>query len=62
MCDVRGAPLVLHVPDLADRYSVLQFIDGWSNNFAYIGPRATGTCAGEFVLAARDYDGEIRRG
>ena len=42
-CDVRREPLVLHVPDTADRYYVDQFIDAWSNNFAYIGRRATGT-------------------
>jgi hypothetical protein len=42
-CDVRQGPLVLHVPDTGDRYYVLQFVDAWSNNFAYIGRRATGT-------------------
>ena len=53
---------MLHVPDLADRYYGLQFIDAWSNNFAYIGRRATGTRAGEFLLAAHDYDGDIPPG
>ncbi len=37
MCDVRQEPLVLHVPDTADRYYVLQFIDAWTNNIAYVG-------------------------
>ena len=59
MCDVRSGPLVLHVPEMGDRYYVLQFIDAWSNNFAYIGRRATGTREGEFLLTASDYDGEI---
>jgi hypothetical protein len=35
--DLRPGPLVLHVPDTADRYYVLQFVDAWTNNFAYIG-------------------------
>lgn len=62
MCDVRQAPLVLHVPGAADRYYVLQFIDAWSNNFAYIGRRATGTGEAEFLLAASGYDGESPAG
>jgi hypothetical protein len=62
MCDVRHGPLVLHVPDTDDRYYVLQFIDAWSNNFAYVGRRATGTGEGEFLLAAHGYSGEVPEG
>ena len=52
--DLRPGPLVLHVPDTADRYYVLQFIDAWTNNFAYIGRRATGTAERRFLVAAAD--------
>jgi hypothetical protein len=62
VCDVRQGPLVLHVPDTADRYYVLQFVDAWSNNFAYIGRRATGTGEGEFLLAQHDYSGDVPEG
>lgn len=62
MCDVRSGPLVLHVPDTNDRYYVLQFVDAWTNNFAYIGRRATGTAAGQYLLAARGYDGPAPEG
>lgn len=55
MCDVRKGPLVLHVPETHDRYYVLQFVDAWSNNFACIGRRSTGTTERNFLLAARDY-------
>ena len=61
-CDVRREPLVLHVPDTADRYYVDQFIDAWSNNFAYIGRRATGTSEAEYLLAERGYAGEVPAG
>ena len=47
---MRGGPLVLHVPDTGDRYHVLQFVDAWTNNFAYVGRRATGTAEAEFLL------------
>jgi hypothetical protein len=52
--DLRPGPLVLHVPDTADRYYVLQLVDAWTNNFAYIGRRATGTAEAQFLLAAPD--------
>jgi hypothetical protein len=61
-CDVRQGPLVLHVPDTHDRYYVLQFIDAWTNNFAYIGRRATGTAEAEYLLTDRDYDGPVPDG
>src|SRR5689334_17997786 len=48
--DVSGGPVRLDVPDTAGRYYVLQFVDVWTNNFAYLGHRATGTAAGAFLL------------
>src|SRR4029450_13077218 len=62
MLDVRQGPVVLHVPDTQDRYYVLQFVDAWSNNFAYIGRRATGTAEASFLLTDRDYDGPVPDG
>jgi hypothetical protein len=62
MCDVRNGPLVLHVPDTADRYYVLQFVDAWTNNFAYIGRRATGTAEAQYLLAERSYQGPVPEG
>jgi hypothetical protein len=61
-CDVCQDPLVLHVPDAADRYYVLQFIDAWTNNFAYIGRRATGTAEAEYLLTDDGYEGEVPDG
>jgi hypothetical protein len=57
-CDVRQGPLVLHVPDTGGRYYVLQFVDAWTNNFAYVGRRATGTSEAEFLLAPDGWTGE----
>jgi hypothetical protein len=52
--DLRPGPVMLHVPDTAGRYYVLQFVDAWTNNFAYIGRRATGTAEREFLLVGPD--------
>jgi hypothetical protein len=35
--------VLLRVPGTAGRYYVLQFVDAWTDNFAYVGRRATGT-------------------
>ncbi len=48
--DLSGGPVLLDVPDTAGAYYVLQFVDAWTNNFAYIGRRATGTGEGRFLL------------
>jgi hypothetical protein len=60
--DVSGGPLRLDVPDSAGRYYVLQFVDAWTNNFAYVGHRATGTQAGSFLLVASDWEGDVPGG
>ncbi|MFD5205713.1 DUF1254 domain-containing protein [Streptomyces anulatus] len=48
--DLSGGPVLLHVPDTAGAYYVLQFVDVWSNNFAYLGQRATGTEEGDWLV------------
>jgi hypothetical protein len=47
---------------MAGRYYVLQFVDAWTNNFAYIGRRATGTSEAEFLLAADGCTGAVPGG
>ena len=54
--DISGGPVRLDVPDTAGRYYVLQFVDAWTNNFAYIGHRATGTDPASFLLVASDWE------
>lgn len=61
-CDVSAGPLVLDVPDTNHRYYGLQFIDAWSNNFAYVGRRATGTATGRFLLVPGGYRGSVPDG
>lgn len=57
--DLSVGPVVLHVPDTNNRYYVGQFIDVWSNNFAYIGQRSTGCKAQDFYLVPPNYDGPV---
>jgi hypothetical protein len=56
--DLGAGPLLLEVPDTGGRYYVLQFVSAWTENFAYVGHRATGTKAGRFLLVPRDWQGD----
>ncbi|GAA3168734.1 hypothetical protein GCM10020255_055860 [Rhodococcus baikonurensis] len=55
--DLSVGPVALHVPDTDGRYYVLQFVDAWTNNFAYVGHRATGTKSGDFLLVPPTWTG-----
>ena len=56
--DLRTEPLVLFVPPVAkDRYYSLQFIDGYTANFAYVGSRTTGNDGGVYLLAGPGWTG-----
>ena len=56
--DTSGGPVRLDVPDSAGRYYVLQFVDAWTNNFAYVGHRATDTAERSFLLVPPGWDGD----
>lgn len=60
--DMSGGPLLLRTPDTGERYYVLQFVDAWSNNFAYVGHRATGTAAADWLLVPAGSSGPIPDG
>ncbi|HUN49472.1 MAG TPA: DUF1254 domain-containing protein [Candidatus Sulfotelmatobacter sp.] len=60
--DLATEPLVVHVPDTAGRYYSLAFMDFYTNNFAYIGRRATGTKAGDYVVAGPGWQGRLPPG
>lgn len=60
--DLSVGPLILKVPNTKGRYYVGQFIDVWTNNFAYIGQRATGTEEQTFYLVPPNFNGEVPKG
>lgn len=58
--DVNAGPRVLHVPEMDGRYYSVQFTDPTSGaNFAYVGKRATGTAAGDFLLCEPGWKGDL---
>jgi len=61
--DLSKGPLVLHVPDMNDRYYSVQFTDPSKNtNFAYVGKRTTGTQAGDYLIAGPGWKGQAPGG
>ena len=55
--DLAGGPLVLSVPDTGGRYYSLAFMDMYTNNFAYVGRRETGTRPGRYLIVGPDWKG-----
>ena len=60
--DLRTEPMVVSVPASPDRYYVLQWFDLYTHNFAYLGSRATGTEAGDYLFAGPNWTGETPPG
>ncbi len=61
--DLSKGPLVLHVPDMNDRYYSVQFTDPSKNtNFAYVGTRTTGTQAGDYLITGPGWKGQVPGG
>ena len=61
--DLRAEPIVLTVPSIEkERYFSVQLIDLYTQNFDYIGSRATGNDGGSFVIAGPTWKGEAPAG
>jgi hypothetical protein len=60
--DLRAEPMVVSVPASPDRYYVLQWFDLYTHSFAYIGSRATGTEAADYLFAGPLWNGETPKG
>jgi hypothetical protein len=60
--DLSAEPLILSVPDTADRYYVMPFMDAYTNVFASVGKRVTGTKSGQYLVTGPNWQGEVPDG
>ena len=61
--DLRAEPIVLSVPAVEKkRYFSVMLADGSTYNYGYIGSRATGNAAGDYLVAGPDWKGETPPG
>lgn len=60
--NLSNGPLILELPEATeDQYYVGQFIDAWTNNFAYVGSRATKGKHTKIYLVPPSYNGTLPR-
>jgi hypothetical protein len=61
--DLRAEPMVISVPAVEKkRYYSVQLVDGSTYNYAYIGSRATGNDAGDYLVVGPSWKGETPAG
>jgi len=60
--DLKNGPIILKVPNTHGRYYVLELMDAWTNVFASIGKRTTGTHAQAFAICGPGRHGELPKG
>ena len=61
--DLRSEPMVLSVPAIdKKRYYAVMLCDGNTFNYGYIGSRATGNDAGDYMVVGPDWQGETPAG
>src|SRR5436190_1193647 len=61
--DLRAEPMVISVPTVEkERYYSVQLTDGNAYNYGYIGSRATGSEAGDYLVVGPDWKGEMPAG
>ena len=57
--DVSKEPMVLSVPEMGDRFWVMQIIDGWNNVPHAPGSRSVGGKGGNFAIVGPDWKGTL---
>jgi len=57
--DLSKEPLVLALPDVGDRYYLMQLLDAWTNVFATLGTRTTGNRKQNFVITGPGWKGKL---
>ena len=60
--DLAKEPMVLSVPEMGDRYYLMQMMDDWTNVFAAPGTRTTGSGKGDFAIVGPDWTGKLPEG
>jgi hypothetical protein len=55
--DLNQEPMIVSVPDMGDRYIVVQAMDMWTDNFMSLGSRTNGGKAGSYLIAGPTFNG-----
>ncbi len=60
--DMDRGPWLFEMPAQAERYTVMPFMDAWTNVFASPGTRTLGEAGGRFLLAGPHWNGTVPEG
>ena len=60
--DLSKEPMVIELPDTANRYYLMPLLDGWTNVYSSPGKRTTGTDAQKFVVVGPNWKGDTPNG
>jgi len=60
--DISKEPVILSHPDMGERYFTFELADYFSDNFDYVGMRATGSLAGHYALIGPNWKGKLPEG
>lgn len=60
--DLTAGPVLLETPDTHGRYFLASILDMWTEVFASLGTRTTGTKAGHFLLTPPGWEGPVPKG
>lgn len=60
--DLANGPMILHVPEIKDRYYSVQLLDFYTNHFATIGRRSEYPHFGSFAIAGPGWKGGLPAG
>jgi hypothetical protein len=60
--DLSSGPLWFHVPKIEGRYYTFQFMDAYTDNFAYVGTRTNGGAAGDYAILPPHWTGDVAAG
>ncbi len=60
--DLAKEPMVLSVPEMGNRYYLMEMLDAWTNVFASPGTRTTGSAKADFAIVGPQWTGTLPAG
>jgi len=60
--DLKSQPIVLHVPDVPDRFYVMELLSPYTENFDNLGTPTTGNHAGDYAITGPRWKGTLKPG
>ena len=60
--DLKKQPIVLHVPDVPDRFYIMELLSPYEENFANVGTPTTGNLAGDYAITGPRWKGKLKPG